>query len=381
MKLEFKEIGGKTPHRWTFERGRRTVGRSNDCDWQVSDETRAISKLHCTIERDRQGFLLRDESANGTRVDGKMVLEGETARLDEGSQVEIANRAFAVSVSGLPDGDMEDPGKELRLSDEALTISSILADVAPGGRSAAGVLGGRDAGELPLSRSQSTSPSRNVEIGWSGSPLPQKGGGFLPDNWHEEDASSEYGTQIEHGSATHLSVPIAPIRRNGNEAIETPPPAAEPMDVLTSIAEGSFETTVAAAPARADTRIDPIISEFEAAIVELHGIFEIEFTSAGHRHADSPAARLTALLDEQLRFVAALRGAVSDLSQAIEPRILEARTDAQPRKLPWKTDRSYWQVYRENFRDGEKDLALRDVMHKMMLSRLGLAAGNEDEGE
>lgn len=378
MKLEFKEVGAKSPHRWTFERGRRTVGRSNDCDWQVADETRAVSKLHCTIERDQRGFLLRDDSANGTRVDGTMVLEGETARLDEGSQVEIANRAFTVSVSGIPDRDMEDPSARLQLSDETLTISSILADVAPGGHSADSVLGAREASELPSAQARSTSPSRNVEIGWSGPPLPTKGG-FLPDNWNEAEASSEYGTQLEHGAATHLSMPVSPVRRKADDAVTER--LGEPMDVLAAIAEGSFEPAVAAAPAAHGKKLDAVIAELEAAIAELHGIFEIEKPAASRNRADDPASRLSALLDEQLHFTAALRGTISELSQTIEPRILEARTDAQPRKLPWKTDRSYWQVYRENFRDGEKDLALRDMMHKMMLSRLGLAAGNEDEGE
>ena len=93
MRLELKQVeangaGAGTPP-WVLERGRRTLGRSVDCDWQVPDAGRTVSKLHCTILRDRDGYLLRDESANGTRVDGvaacgypDCVLGGE--RLDFG---------------------------------------------------------------------------------------------------------------------------------------------------------------------------------------------------------------------------------------------------------------------------------------------------------
>jgi adenylate cyclase len=42
------------------------IGRDEDCDLSVQD--RKVSRQHCTIERRREGFILRDHSTNGTYV-------------------------------------------------------------------------------------------------------------------------------------------------------------------------------------------------------------------------------------------------------------------------------------------------------------------------
>lgn len=66
------------------------------------------------------------------------------------------------------------------MSDETLTISAILADIAPNGRSAGGLLGNTAAADdWPETRRESAgrkakSISRNVEIGWSEPPSAQE---------------------------------------------------------------------------------------------------------------------------------------------------------------------------------------------------------------
>lgn len=385
MKLELKEIGGTSTRRWTLERGRRTLGRSGDCDWQVEDPSCAVSKLHCTIERDRNGFFLRDESANGTRVDGRNLVEGETERLGDGTRIEMGGRAFSVSISGVPDQDMEDPDADLQLSDEPVTISAILADVAPGGHTAGGILGGRDAGEWPpVSKRGIGRSSRDVDIGWSGPPQTASDGSILPVDWNES-VETDYGNQLEHGSATHLSVPVSTIRPSRQEAAPPPQTASEPETVTESaMARKAVAGEVSTPVVPVGTgRIAAVLDEVEMALRDLFGLLEID-PDGGLPADDAPfpgegtdaASRLAAVLERQLRFNAAFQGLLSDLSQAIEPRVVAARVDAEPRKLPWRTDRSYWQAYRTNFRDGENDLALRDLMRKIMLRRLGLA---EDE--
>jgi type VI secretion system protein ImpI len=406
MKLELKEIGGTAKRHWTLERGRRKLGRSDNCDWQLEDPSCFISKLHCTIERDRSGFLLRDESANGTRVDGRNVLEGETARLADGTRIELGDHTFSVSISGEPEHDMEDPDPNLRLSDEPVTISAILADVAPGGRTAGGILGGRDSGEWPPIRQHGTGPSsRNADIGWNGPPQPSAHGSLLPDDWNE-DNNTDLGNQLEHGSATHLSVPVftsqaagkeeAPRQSQAQPESETGP--ADPVTLRTAAPPDPPVTapTSSQPGVSADlARVDAILGELEAALDDLFGLLELpsENGASGNDdmfpgHEAGAALRLAAVLERQLRFNSAFQGLLSDLSQAIEPRIVEARIDAEPRKLPWRTDRSYWQAYRTNFHDGENDLGLRDLMKKMMLKRLMLAEdkpadssgkANEDE--
>ena len=144
MKLVLKEKqpdGRFQPSRWSFEHGKRMLGRSNDCDWQIVDGERRVSKLHCTLMREGQRFSIIDQSANGTMVDGRLLLEGQSAPLDNGSRIDIGSQTFEVAIMGEPDMDFGDPDQALRVSDEQLTISAILSDIAPAGRSANGVLG------------------------------------------------------------------------------------------------------------------------------------------------------------------------------------------------------------------------------------------------
>ena len=46
-----------------------TIGRSGDCDLTIADLT--VSRVHATLERTADGWLLTDmSSTNGTRVNG-----------------------------------------------------------------------------------------------------------------------------------------------------------------------------------------------------------------------------------------------------------------------------------------------------------------------
>ncbi|MGH6862519.1 MAG: FHA domain-containing protein, partial [Phyllobacterium sp.] len=238
MRLELRQVQGTgTPggaaQRWYFERGRRTLGRSSDCDWQIPDTTRSVSKLHCTIERDRDGFLLRDESANGTLVDGILVLEGETARLSDKSRLECGGFAFSVTIAGEKDRDVDDPAASLAISDESLTISAILADIAPSGQAANGIMGRRDGGDWaddrlspdPEHKSEPVPSSRNVEIGWSGPPEMAGMQPILPNDWND---NSDYGTRLEHAAAPRVAMPAARSRKQSDVSDvplrETPAP-------------------------------------------------------------------------------------------------------------------------------------------------------------
>ncbi len=101
MRLALKAIGTDRPRQaWSFERGRRVIGRSPECDWQLADDERRVSKLHCTLTRDQAGFILVDQSANGTIVNGVLLREGESVRLANGAHVEFGGRVFAVEISG-----------------------------------------------------------------------------------------------------------------------------------------------------------------------------------------------------------------------------------------------------------------------------------------
>lgn len=369
MRLELRQIvGTEGGAKWFFERGRRTLGRSPDCDWQLSDPNRLISKIHCAIERDRQGFLLRDQSANGTRVDGAMVLEGETKRLADQSRIEIGGLVFTALVTGEADSEIGDPETGLSLSDETLTISSILADVAPGGRTANGILGSRIGDDLSpgpsdWGRTDAAAKSiRDVEIGWSGPPETSGISPVLPNDWN---ADFDYGSQLEHGAATRVSVPVSRSRNTvevdgGAKTIVAAndidfadePPADHPTPESNQHLAG---------------RLEALIDGLEQTLADGLSIFDVEIPDdddtgrlSGGRE-EQLVARLNLLLSRQMSFNGALAALLNQASQTLEPRMIEARVDAASRKLPWPGNRGYWQAYRAQFEKDGRSLSIRDV--------------------
>jgi type VI secretion system protein ImpI len=391
MRLELKQTAGEAVRAgaegWSFERGRRTLGRGADCDWQVPDPRRLVSKHHCTIERDREGFVLRDQSANGSRVDGSPLREGDTARLRDGSRIEFGGLAFSVRLSGEPDRDLDDPDTRLTLSDEPLTISSILADVAPGGRTGTGILGrhGDDLSGLPLAaqpRKSGIKSSRDVEIGWEGPP--QTGRmtrQILPDDWNADfDNSNRY----EHQPATHVSVAEPRGRRKS-----APAPDQEATEATVSVPlveEPAKPVGTGTSPAAAMQDVSPLLQRLEnllgqmdEALAGAYSTFELDPPAATGGDDFLTGDREQALIDRfhglvarQVRLNGLLERLVSEASRMLEPRILEARVDAAPRKLPWLSDRSYWRAYCAQFEKDDRHLSLRELFRAAMV-------GSEEE--
>jgi type VI secretion system protein ImpI len=374
MRLELRlQEGTEIGTKWFFERGRRTLGRSPDCDWQLSDPKRLISKVHCVIERDRHGFFLRDQSANGSRVDGVMVLEGEIKRLTDKSRIEIGGLAFTAVVTGEADREIGDPEAGLALSDETLTISSILADVAPGGQTASGILGERVGDDVsPISSDwrrvdTAVKSIRDVDIGWDGPPGTTGIKPTLPDDWNAE---FDYGNQLEHGAATRVSVPVNRSRNavavdGGVKTIV----AANDVEIVDQ--PPSNETSEE--PARFTGRLETVVDGLEQTLADSLSIFEIEmpvadgkFRLADGNSEEQLIARLNLLLSRQMTFNAALESLVGQASQMLEPRMIEARVDAASRKLPWPGNRGYWQAYQAQFEKDGKSLSIRDVFGEAM---------------
>ncbi|MDQ0134392.1 type VI secretion system protein ImpI [Neorhizobium galegae] len=379
MRLELRQIDsdGASPsgRKWFFERGRRTLGRAPDCDWRLPEDQRSVSKFHCTIERDREGFLLRDQSANGSRVDGHVVHEGESARLADQSMVEVGNLAFEVRISGEREEDLEDPEAGLLLSDEPLTISAILADIAPGGRAAGGILGERVAEDWSIpagTGKEASSPSRNVEIGWNGPPEIRSATKFLPDDWNA-DEGSDYGSHLEHGSATHVSAPALRVRTV--ETLETvndnvPPP--EPL------LDDDFPRLSIGRAGELAERLEPLLGRLDEALDNAFAVFELEPPRAasepgifGRSLEEALVIRAEALLDRQMRLNAALEDLVREAGRQMEPRIVEARIDAGSRGLrfgpPWGRNRDYWQAYKAQFEKNGRTQSVREIFRDAMM--------------
>jgi type VI secretion system protein ImpI len=383
MRLELRQIAGTgSDAKWFFERGRRTLGRSPDCDWQLSDPKRLISKVHCVIERDRQGFFLRDQSANGSRVDGVTVLEGETRRLSDKSRIEIGGLAFTAAISGEADREIGDPEAGLVLSDETLTISSILADVAPGGQTANGILGERVGDDWSAASSDwrrmdtAVKSIRDVDIGWDGPPDTTGIKPLLPADW---DAEFDYSSQLEHGAATRVSVPVN-RSRNAVEVDGGVKTIVAANDV--ELAERSSGSQSPDDTDRFADRLEAVIDGLEQTLADGLSIFEIDALTADDEahfangdRKEQLIARLNTLLSRQMTFNAALENLVSQTSQTLEPRMIEARVDAAARKLPWPGNRGYWQAYRAQFEKDGRSISLREVFSEAM--RASTETGNE----
>ncbi|EJB06916.1 hypothetical protein Rleg9DRAFT_5881 [Rhizobium leguminosarum bv. trifolii WSM597] len=370
MRLELREITSDVAmpagrSKWYFERGRRTLGRAPDCDWKLPEDQRSISKLHCIIERDREGFLLRDQSANGSRVDGVAVHEGQIARLSDRSRLEMGGLSFSVHISGESDREIEDPDAGLVLSDEPLTISAILADIAPGGRTASGILGERaadDWGFPEQGAKKGAASSRNVEIGWSGPPETRSVTQRLPEDWNSEE--TDYGSHLEHGSATHVAVPIAQRRAAPViEIVNDNDPQAEPED---------FPALTIGRPEAFVERLEPLLNRLEEAVENSYAVFEMKAPSAGRQpdflagsREEALLARIESLLGQQVKLSAALE-AVLQAAGRLEPRSVEAQAETSAWRLPGRREQSYWRAYRAQFEKDGKSRSIHDVFRDAM---------------
>lgn len=75
-----------------------TVGRAQDCDLVLPE--RQVSRYHARIERDEQGYLLRDlGSRNGTLANGEQVRD-QLYRLRDGDEISLAGAVRLGFVAG-----------------------------------------------------------------------------------------------------------------------------------------------------------------------------------------------------------------------------------------------------------------------------------------
>ncbi len=373
MKLVLKEKqinGVGKPNQWSFEQGSRIIGRSTDCDWQVNDDARRVSKQHCTLSRDREGFTILDRSANGTQVDGRLLLEGETMRLQNGSQIRIGGQTFEVIISGEAEMDFGDPERSLRVSDEAMTISAILADIAPNGRSARGVIaGGASNDDWPEatpspSGKKAKSISRNVEVGWNAPPSTSGVGAVLPNDWNEEPVES---SKHEHTDAMNIPVLVSrPVKK---------PVPVEDFDAV--FTNGSDETDIEPQPIVAPAAHDPVddlLIQLEKESAECLAILDIDQSAIGiEANGTGERARLEALIRQQRLLASSLEVLIRTCTQKLEPRLIEAKADAQNdwrakiARKDWKSviaRTDYWSTFKHQFEEDGRQLSVREFLQR-----------------
>ncbi|SIQ49105.1 FHA domain protein [Rhizobium sp. RU35A] len=352
-------------HRWQLERGRRTVGRSPDCDWQLPDEDRCVSKVHCVIERRGDSFVLVDRSSNGSQLDGLWLQDGASAPLRDGSMLGIGNLSFRVSILGERVAPQEDPDDSLSLSPETPTISSILSDIVPAGQMASGVLVAPERDD-PFAFIQSpksaAASSRNVEIGWDGPPEPDRHAKVLPENWWEEtEPDMPLGHVLEHSAATRVSIGVSRAsevggRRDDVRIVQAMEPDFEPLP---------------GADASRSHEVELLLKPLEQALEQTLATLQI---SGAVPDANAPGAspgqgrlssRLRALLSMQLRVNEAIETMFSECGRLFDPRLIAARADAEAgRGFSWSREAIYWRFYSRQFDTAACALSAADLLRK-----------------
>lgn len=354
MRLRLKQTTGPAQPAaakgdWYLERGRRTVGRSNECDWQIQDDICSISKHHCTIERTMDGFILRDESANGTNVDGRLVASGESTPLANGSHIAMGRYAFDAVISGMMPEAIDDPDRDLALSDENLTISSILANVTPTGVGGHGILGsGGQSSDLP-GRS-ADGKRRQVPIGWEGPPQTEGIQARLPDDWNDDSGLS---TAMEHKDAIRSHAPR--IRTKANSDAD-PRPMAQPAAAPQTAAPSSDLSAIEAAVRRLEIAMGDSEALLNAEPRQLSGLEGLDLDET------QLALRLQSLIDRQVEHNRTLESLFDKAAGLFDPALLEARVDAQTRRFPWVAGLAYWQAYCAQFTTDGHRASVRDLL-------------------
>lgn len=86
--------GRATGIRYELERDKTEIGRSSSANIQLFDS--AVSRRHAAIERDGEGWIVRDLSENGTVLNGR-TLVAETARLAPNDVIAVGQTSFVFS--------------------------------------------------------------------------------------------------------------------------------------------------------------------------------------------------------------------------------------------------------------------------------------------
>ena len=108
--------------RWIIDQDRMVIGRGSDCDIVLPE--RQVSRQHAQIERDHDGYLLRDlGSKNSTCVNGQEVRD-KSYRLKDGDEIQIAlcvKMGFVGADATLP-LELTGPNRGLRVDQAARRV-------------------------------------------------------------------------------------------------------------------------------------------------------------------------------------------------------------------------------------------------------------------
>ncbi|HTU11478.1 MAG TPA: type VI secretion system-associated FHA domain protein TagH [Allosphingosinicella sp.] len=95
------------------------LGRSRNCNWYLPDPRNAISSRHCEIRRDRDFFVLKDISTNGTFVNDEAERMTEEHLINAGDLIRIGQyevvASFEVEVAPAPEPEPVPPEQQITI--------------------------------------------------------------------------------------------------------------------------------------------------------------------------------------------------------------------------------------------------------------------------
>lgn len=220
-----------------------SIGRANDNDWVIADPKRTVSKHHCAIEKQGDGYRLVDNSTNGTTVNGRPVDRNTGHTLRDGDEIGVGPYRFKVQTRSAARS-----WEETSSTSSQPKITAILHDVAPAGVTATSVLPGiQDPMESKSPHSPKQQAKPMTEIGWDGPPE-QASASALPGDMLKP-AHQEFSNRSEQMPTHSLRIdlpkpkqiipddwlaqpasPPAPVKPIIPPI--APPPAPEPVPVI-----------------------------------------------------------------------------------------------------------------------------------------------------
>lgn len=83
-----------------LDKGELVIGRSSDADWQIEDPDMFVSRAHCRITAEEDGYFVTDTSSSGLFIDdaGSPLGSGNAARLRHGMRLRLGDYVVAVEL-------------------------------------------------------------------------------------------------------------------------------------------------------------------------------------------------------------------------------------------------------------------------------------------
>lgn len=83
-----------------LDKGELVIGRGPDADWQIDDPDMFVSRAHCKITAEQDGYFVTDMSSSGLFIDdtGSPLGAGNSTRLKSGMRLRLGDYVLWVDL-------------------------------------------------------------------------------------------------------------------------------------------------------------------------------------------------------------------------------------------------------------------------------------------